>query len=200
MGKLHPKADRRRRVGRVSIYPHRRRWWVYYREHGRPVRKAVADNREAAEQVAAQINLELTASTPTLFSFRPVSVTGLQQSFIEYHEHVVRSSLATVNRYRTATQHLVNFSTGRHVEARRSKPAAGDTSLVSASQFYGIDINGFVVELAKVTQGVVHRTAARHIYPQRGQHSGRIVANHLAVQLLHAVSLVAICAHRTRLH
>ena len=46
----------------------------YYREHGRPVRKAVADDAKAAEQVAAQINLELTASAPTLFSFRPVSV------------------------------------------------------------------------------------------------------------------------------
>ena len=34
---------------------------------------------------------------------------------------------------------------------RRSKKAAGDTSLVSAAQFYGIDINRFAVELAKVT-------------------------------------------------
>jgi hypothetical protein len=60
---------RRRRVGHVSIYQHRCRWWVYYREHGRPVRKAVADS---AQLVAAQINLELSASARTLFSFRPV--------------------------------------------------------------------------------------------------------------------------------
>jgi hypothetical protein len=94
MGKLQARAARRRRIGRVSVYPHRRRWWVYYREHGRPVRKAVAADAKAAEQVAAQINLELTASAPTLFSFRPVSVAGLQKAFIDYHEHVVRSSLA----------------------------------------------------------------------------------------------------------
>jgi integrase len=109
MGKLRQRAGRRRRVGRVSIYQHRRRWWVYYREHGQPVRKAVAHDRAAAEQIAAQINLELTASTPTLFSFRPISVEKLQRSFIDYHEHVIRSSLATVSRYRTATRHLVNY-------------------------------------------------------------------------------------------
>lgn len=109
MGKLRERAARRRRVGRVSIYKHRRRWWVYYREHGRPVRKAVADDAKAAEQVAAQINLELTSAAPTLFSFRPISVAELQRNFIDSHEHVLRSSLATVSRYRTATQHLVNF-------------------------------------------------------------------------------------------
>ena len=113
MGKVCKRADRRRRVGRVSIYKHRRRWWVYYREHGQPIRKAVADDAKGAEQVASQINLELSASAPTLFSFRPISVAELQQTFIDYHEHVMRSSLATVNRYRTATQHLVNFCASR---------------------------------------------------------------------------------------
>jgi hypothetical protein len=84
MGKVRANAARRRRIGRVSIYPHRRRWWVYYREHGQPARKAVADDAAAAEEVAAQINLELTASAPTLFSFRPVSVAGLQKAFFDY--------------------------------------------------------------------------------------------------------------------
>jgi hypothetical protein len=112
MGKLPLCRAGRRRVGRVSVYKHRRRWWVYYREAGRPVRKAVADDAKVAEQVASQINLELTASTPTLLSFRPLTVAELQRSFIDYHEHVVRSSLATVSRYRTATQHLVNFCGG----------------------------------------------------------------------------------------
>lgn len=121
MGKLRERAARRRRIGRVSVYRHRRRWWVYYREQGRPVRRAVADDGKAAEQVAAQINLELTASAPTLFSFRPVSVAELQRTYIDYHEHVLRSSLATVSRYRTATQHLVNFCSGE--SANRQRPA-----------------------------------------------------------------------------
>jgi len=74
MGKVRRRKPRRRRIGRVSIYLHHGRWWAYYREHGRPVRKAVADNEAAAETIAAQLNLELTATVPTLFSFRPISV------------------------------------------------------------------------------------------------------------------------------
>lgn len=109
MGKVRRRKPRRRRIGRVSIYMHHGRWWAYYREHGRPVRKAVADDEDAAATIAAQINLELTATVPTLFSFRPLSVAELQRTFIEFHEHVARSSLATVNRYRTATRHLVEF-------------------------------------------------------------------------------------------
>jgi integrase len=119
MGKSQVRAARRRRIGHVSVYRHRRRWWIYYREHGQPVRKAVADDATAAVQVAAQINLELTASAPTLFSFRPISVAELQQTFIDYHEHVVRSSLATVSRYRAALQHLVNFSVNEPADRQR---------------------------------------------------------------------------------
>ena len=74
MGKLRQRRPRRRRVGRVSIYMHRRRWWVYYRDGGVPVRRAVADDEATAEQVAAQINLELSSAAPTLLSFRPISV------------------------------------------------------------------------------------------------------------------------------
>ena len=121
MGKLPKRAAGRRRIGRVSVYQHRLRWWVYYRENGRPIRRAVADDRRAAEQVAAQINLELTSAAPTLFSFRPILVAELQRTFLDYHEHVIRSSLATVNRYRTATQHLVNFCS--EVPAGRVQPA-----------------------------------------------------------------------------
>ena len=47
MGKLRERAARRRRIGRVSVYRHRRLWWVYYREHGQPIRKAVADDAKA---------------------------------------------------------------------------------------------------------------------------------------------------------
>lgn len=129
MGKLRKHRPRRRRIGRVSIYPHRRRWWVYYRELGSPVRRAVADDEATAAQVAAQINLELTSSAPTLLSFRPISVTELQRTFIDYHEHVLRSSLATVCRYRSATRHLATFS-GRPIG---DSPAA-----------HKVDVEGFV--------------------------------------------------------
>jgi integrase len=129
MGKLRVSAGRRKRIGRVSVYKHRRRWWVYYREHGQAVRKAVADDAKTAAQIAAQINLELSASAPTLFSFRPIPVVELQRTFIDYHEHVVRSSLATVSRYRAATQHLVDYCSSESV---RRLPA------------HEIDVEGFV--------------------------------------------------------
>ena len=109
MGKLRQRRPRRRRIGRVSIYLHCRRWWVYYRDGGVPVRRAVADDEATARQVAAQINLELSSAAPTLLSFRPISVAELHRSFIDYHEHVLRSSLATVCRYRSATRHLANY-------------------------------------------------------------------------------------------
>jgi integrase len=129
VGKLRKRRPCRRRIGRVSIYPHRRRWWVYYREHGVPVRRAVADDETTAAQVAAQINLELTSSAPTLLSFRPISVAELQRTFVDYHEHVLRSSLATVCRYRSATRHLANFC-GR---------SDGDSAAA-----HQVDVEGFV--------------------------------------------------------
>ena len=70
-------------------------------------------------QAAAQINAQLVSSAPTQFSFTPIAIPNLQQRFLDHHEHVLRASLATVSRYRTATQHLVNFSQ----RGRRPLPA-----------------------------------------------------------------------------
>jgi integrase len=103
----------RSRVGKVSLYQHHGAWWVYYREAGKPTRKKIAVDREQAEQVAAQINAQLASDAPTLLSFQPVSVPDLRTRFLDYHEHVLRSSLATVRRYRAATAHLETFARSR---------------------------------------------------------------------------------------
>jgi integrase len=100
---------RRRRVGRVSYYEHHGSWWVYYRDAGAAVRRKVGHDEASAERVAAQLNAQLASEIPTQFSFRPATVVELRSDFLDFHEHVVRSSLATVSRYRAATQHLVNF-------------------------------------------------------------------------------------------
>ena len=100
---------KRTRVGKVSVYEHHGTWWLYYREGGRPVRKKVAADREHAEQVAAQVNAQLATNAPTLLSFRPVAVPDLRHEYLHYHEHVLRSSLATIRRYRAATAHLETF-------------------------------------------------------------------------------------------
>src|SRR5258708_5677742 len=104
-----PKAGRKR-IGQVSYYRHHGGWHVYYRDGSRQVRRRAWDTEEAAAQIAAQVNAQLAVAAPTLFSFTPLSVHELRRKFLEHHEHVLRSSLATVSRYRAATQHLENFA------------------------------------------------------------------------------------------
>jgi integrase len=98
------------RVGRVSVYFHHGNWWVYFRDQGRPVRRKVAPSRGEAEKVAAQVHAQLVLGTPTLLTFAPIDIPELRRQFLHYHEHVLHSSVATLNRYRAATQHLENFT------------------------------------------------------------------------------------------
>ena len=105
MGRSRKRPRRRKRVGRVSYYQHHRGWYLYYQEDGEPVRKRVADTEEAA----AQVNAQLSSGAPTLFTFEPVAVPELRRRFLDHHEHVLGSSLATVRRYRAATRHLESF-------------------------------------------------------------------------------------------
>lgn len=100
---------RRRRVGRVSYYLHHGAWFIYYREGDRQIRRRVADTEEAAEQIAAQTNAQLTGGGPTAFTFEPIAVAELRRRSLEHHELVLGSSLATVRRYAAASQHLEDF-------------------------------------------------------------------------------------------
>jgi integrase len=110
MSARKPRGRARSRVGRVSVYAHHNSWWVYYRDAGRVIRRKVASNRADADQVAAQINAQLALQAPTLVGFTPVTVPVLRREFLEHHEHVLNSTIPTINRYRSATQHLENFS------------------------------------------------------------------------------------------
>lgn len=97
------------RVGRVSVYLHHASWWVYYRAGGRQVRRKVSTDRSEAEKVAAQANAQLAAGAPTLFAFSPISVPDLRREFLNHHENVLNSTIATVRRYSAATRHLEDF-------------------------------------------------------------------------------------------
>jgi len=103
----------RLRVGKVTVYPQHGAWWVYYRDGGRPVRRRVADTRPAAEQVAAQVNAQLARGAPTLLAFTPIGVADLRRQFLDHHEAVLGSTLATVRRYHAATRHLLDFAAGQ---------------------------------------------------------------------------------------
>ena len=46
-----------------------------------------------------------------MFSFTPLTVGELCRQFLDDHEHIRRSSLATICRYRAALKHLEDFAT-----------------------------------------------------------------------------------------
>jgi hypothetical protein len=110
MVRARKRKPRRRRVGRVSYYQHHGAWYVYYRDGQRPVRRRIGESEERAAQVAAEVNGQLACAVPTIFSFVPISVAELRRRFLDHHEEVLGSSLATVRRYRTATRHPENFA------------------------------------------------------------------------------------------
>lgn len=99
----------RLRVGRVSIYEHHGAWWLYYRDGGQQTRRRIGPDRATAEKLASDINGQLAINAPTPFAFVPIGVAELRTKYLQHHESVVYSSLATVQRYRAATQHLVDF-------------------------------------------------------------------------------------------
>ncbi|MDX1966359.1 MAG: tyrosine-type recombinase/integrase, partial [Planctomycetaceae bacterium] len=117
------------RIGRVSLYEHHGAWWVYYRQHDKPIRRRVSEDQASAERIAAELNSQLTSASPLLLDFVPISVADLQRKFLEHHEQVLRSSVATINRYRTATQHFVDYA--------GSMTGAPDVHEISATAFVG---------------------------------------------------------------
>src|SRR5437660_552128 len=97
------------RVGKVRAYLRGRVWYLCYFDNGKRHRPRVGPERSAARQLAAQINAQLEVGAPAALSFEPVAIPELRQRWLEHHEQVLRSSVQTVNRYRTATDHLLPF-------------------------------------------------------------------------------------------
>ncbi|MFO0850786.1 MAG: tyrosine-type recombinase/integrase [Gemmataceae bacterium] len=103
------------RVGQVQGYLRGRVWYLCYHEHGKRRRPRVGPDRQAARRLAAQVNGQLAADAPTTFSYEPIGIPDLRDQWLDHHEHVRRSSVRTVGRYRTATAHLVRFLDARPV-------------------------------------------------------------------------------------
>jgi REP element-mobilizing transposase RayT len=110
--KRKKKSARRTRMGRVSVYEHHGAFWIYYTEARRKRRVRIGPDRDEALRVAGEINAQLLGQRRTVFSFEPVTVDQLADRWLDHHEHIARSSLATVRRYRTAIDHLRVFSEG----------------------------------------------------------------------------------------
>ena len=76
---------------------------------GQRRRPRVGPDRDLARQMAAQINGQLEVGAPAALSFEPISIPDLRQRWLDHHEHVRRSSVQTIRRYRAATEHLLTF-------------------------------------------------------------------------------------------
>jgi site-specific recombinase XerD len=103
------------RVGKVRAYLRGRVWYLCYFDNGKRHRPRVGPDRAAARQLAAQVNAQLEVGAPAALSFEPVTVPELRRRWLEHHEQVLRSSVQTVSRYRTATDHLLHFLEARPV-------------------------------------------------------------------------------------
>ncbi len=130
----------RRRIGRVSIYLHHGAWWIYYRDGDQQVRRRVGSDRDEAERVAAEVNAQVANSSPTMFAFTPIGVAALRSNFLDHHEEVLRSSVATNKRYASATQHLVDFAAGEPVGQKAHELSA--TRFVSYLRKHRVAPNG----------------------------------------------------------
>ena len=95
------------RVGRVRAYRRGRIWHLGYYENGRRRRPRAGPDCDAVRQLAAQANAQLEVGAPAPLSFEPVSLEELRGRWLNCHEHVRRSSAATVWRYRTASALVV---------------------------------------------------------------------------------------------
>ncbi len=97
------------RIGRVRGDLRGKVWYLTYHENGTRHRPRVGSSKQSARQLAAQINSQLEVGVPAALSFEPISIVELQQRWLQHHEQVLRSSVHTINRYRSATGHLQSF-------------------------------------------------------------------------------------------
>jgi hypothetical protein len=118
------------RIGKVRGDLRGKTWYLTYQENGRRQRPRVGPQLKEAKQVASQINSQLELGAPALLSFESLRLTELQKRWLEHHEHVLRSSLQTINRYRTATEHLLRF-----VEKANAPHTTSHFRTVHAEQF-----------------------------------------------------------------
>lgn len=97
------------RIGKVRGYLRGKVWYLCYYENGKRRRPRAGEDLQSAKQMAAQIGAQLESAQATLLSFEPISIPQLRDRWLEHHEHVLRSSVHTISRYRTASDHLLKF-------------------------------------------------------------------------------------------
>jgi len=97
------------RVGRVTVYLRSRTWYLRYCENTRRQQVRAGVDRDSSRRLAAQVNAQLESGAPAACSFEQISIPELRRRWLDHHEHVLRSSVTTISRYRSASEHLINF-------------------------------------------------------------------------------------------
>ena len=105
------------RVGRVRGDLRGKVWYLTYYDQGSRHRPRIGPDIDEARRHAAEVNARLENGAPVSSSFQSIKIAELQERWLDHHESVARSSLKTIARYRSATNHLIVFLTDSRVPA-----------------------------------------------------------------------------------
>lgn len=97
------------RLGKVSIYRRGRSYWIYFRDKGRTIRKKIDGNLAVARATASQINVHLEQGCSSPFSFQTKPISRVVNDFIEHCRMVRGLRIRSVQRYRAALDHFLDF-------------------------------------------------------------------------------------------
>lgn len=97
------------RIGKVVVYSRGQSWYLRYHQDGVRHQIRSGQDKSAARQLAARVNADLECGARLQNSLRPMPLADIRQQWLDHHEHVRRSSLQTINRYRAATEYLMRF-------------------------------------------------------------------------------------------
>jgi integrase len=137
-----PKKSSTFRIGKVLAYQRGKVWYLCYHEHGRRRRPRIGSDKEAARQLAAQVNAQIDMGAPAALSFERIGIAELRERWLEHHELVLRSSVQTIERYRTATDHLHRFLDCRPVRHASQFHAGHAEQFVSYLRTVQVSPNG----------------------------------------------------------
>lgn len=104
-----PRKVKSFRVGQVRGDLRGRVWYLTYVENGKRLRPRAGRELEEARRLAADINSQIEGGMPSVLNCDSKTITELQTLWLGHHEDVLRSSIQTVRRYRSATSHLLEF-------------------------------------------------------------------------------------------
>jgi len=105
------------RCGKVAVVQRGDKFWLSYIEDGQTVRRPVGCSLDDAQSAAAQVSAQLHQHAPTLLGFKPMAPREFLLQWLDYHEFVAHSSVATIDRYRAAAGHFIDFLEGRGVRS-----------------------------------------------------------------------------------